>query len=76
LQLPARSIPQKGDADGVLLELYGMLSIGIQESATVADAEKDALAMTMYGNRTVPGLLETPDYMRAALSTGVPPQQA
>jgi hypothetical protein len=61
------------DADGILLELYGMLNIGMQESATVADAERDALAMTMYENRTVPGLLETPEYMRAALSTGVPP---
>jgi transcriptional regulator with XRE-family HTH domain len=70
-----RHMEQALDADGVLLELYGMLNIGIQESATVADAEKDALAMTMYENRTVPGLLETPDYMRAALSTGVPPSR-
>jgi transcriptional regulator with XRE-family HTH domain len=60
------------DADGVLFELYGLVNIGIQESATVADAERDALAMTMWEMRTVPGLLETPEYMRAALSTGVP----
>jgi hypothetical protein len=31
-----------------------MLNIGMQESATVAEAEKNALAMTMYENRTVP----------------------
>ena len=60
------------DADGVLLELYNLVNIGVQESATVADAERDALAMTMWEMRTVPGLLETLDYMRAALSTGVP----
>lgn len=60
------------DADGVLLELYGMLNLGIQESATVADAERDAMAMTVYENRTIPGLLQTEPYMRAALSTGVP----
>jgi transcriptional regulator with XRE-family HTH domain len=70
-----RHMEQALDADGVLLELYGMLNIGMQESATVADAEKDALAISMYENRTVPGLLETPDYMRAALSTGVPPNR-
>jgi transcriptional regulator with XRE-family HTH domain len=67
-----RHMEEALNADGVLLELYGMLNIGMQESATVADAERDALAITMYENRTVPGLLETPDYMRAALSTGVP----
>ena len=60
------------DSDGVLLELYNLVNIGVQESATVADAERDALAMTMWEMRTVPGLLETLDYMRAALSTGVP----
>jgi len=31
---------QSLDADGVLLELYDLLNIGVQESATVADAEQ------------------------------------
>jgi len=60
------------DADGVLLEFYNLLNIGIQESATVADAERDALAQTAWESRVMPGLLQTPDYMRAAMSTSVP----
>jgi transcriptional regulator with XRE-family HTH domain len=62
------------DADGVLAELLDLVSIGIQESAIVADAEHDALAMTVWEWR-IPGLLQTPDYMRAAMSTSVPPDR-
>jgi transcriptional regulator with XRE-family HTH domain len=59
------------DADGVLLELYELLNIGVQESATIADAEHDALAMTVWESRLVHGLLQTPEYMRANMADGM-----
>lgn len=59
------------DADGVLKELYNLLSIGIQESAVVADLEHGALALSMWEWR-IPGLLQIPDYMRAAMGASVP----
>jgi transcriptional regulator with XRE-family HTH domain len=59
------------DADGVLQELYDLLSIGIQESAVVADLEHGALTLSMWEWR-IPALLQTPDYMRAHMSTAVP----
>jgi transcriptional regulator with XRE-family HTH domain len=59
------------NADGVLLELYDLLNIGVQESATIADAEHDALAMTIWESRLVPGLLQTPEYMRANMADGM-----
>jgi predicted transcriptional regulator len=58
------------DADGVLAELLDLVSTGVQESAIVADAEHDALAMTVWEWR-IYGILQTPDYMRAHLSTAV-----
>jgi transcriptional regulator with XRE-family HTH domain len=61
---------QAVDADGVLLELYDLLNIGVQESATVADAEQGALALTDWESRLMPGLLQTPDYARAAMADG------
>jgi DNA-binding XRE family transcriptional regulator len=66
-----RLMEQALDADGVLAELLDLVSIGIQESAIVADAEHDALGMTVWEWR-IPGLLQTPDYMREAMSTSVP----
>jgi transcriptional regulator with XRE-family HTH domain len=60
------------DADGVIKELHGLLSIGIQESAVVADVERDALAITLWELRGVPGLLQTADYARAQLRVSVP----
>jgi transcriptional regulator with XRE-family HTH domain len=66
-----RLIEEALDADGVLAELFDLVNIGIQESAIVADAEHDALGMTVWEWR-IHGLLQTPDYMRAAMSTGVP----
>lgn len=59
------------DADGVLLDMLDMVSNGIQESAIVADAEHDAIGMTVWEWR-IPGLLQTPAYMRAHLSSAVP----
>lgn len=59
------------DADGVLLELYDLLNLGVQESATVADAEHDALAMSVWESRLIHGLLQTPEYMRANMADGV-----
>lgn len=62
------------DGDGVLTELYDLLSIGIQESAVVADLEHGALALSMWEWR-VPALLQTHEYMRAHMSTAVPPDR-
>lgn len=59
------------DADGVLTELLDLVSTGVQESAIVADAEHDALSMTVWEWR-IHGLLQTPDYIHAHLSTAVP----
>jgi transcriptional regulator with XRE-family HTH domain len=66
-----RLMEQALDADGVLADLLDLVSIGIQESAIVADAEHDALGMTVWEWR-IPALLQTPDYMRAHMSTAVP----
>jgi transcriptional regulator with XRE-family HTH domain len=62
------------DGDGVLTDLLDLVSIGIQESAIVADAEHDALAMTVWEWR-IHGLLQTEDYMRAHMSPAVPPDR-
>jgi transcriptional regulator with XRE-family HTH domain len=59
-------------ADGVLLELYDLLNIGVQESAVVADVERDAIALTDWEMRAMPGLLQTPDYMRAQMRPSLP----
>jgi len=63
------------DADGVLLELYDLLNTGIQESVVVADVERDALAMTVWESRLMPGLFQTSDYMRAAMTDGTRPDR-
>ena len=63
------------DADGVLLELYNLMNIGIQESAVVADVEHDAIALTDWELRGVPGLLQTVDYARAQLRVSVPAER-
>jgi transcriptional regulator with XRE-family HTH domain len=60
------------DADGVIQELYNLLNIGIQESAVVADVERDAIAITDWELRGVPGLLQTADYAKAQLRVSVP----
>jgi len=62
------------DTDGVLGDLLDLVSNGIQESAIVADAEHDALAMTSWEWR-IHGILQTEEYMRAHLSTAVPPER-
>lgn len=60
------------DAHGVLVDLYDLVNIGVQESVTVADAEHDAIGLTDWESRVMPGLVQTADYMRAAMSTSVP----
>lgn len=67
-----RLMEQALDADGVLADLFDLVSFGIQESAIVAAAERDAISMTVWEWR-IHGVLQTPDYMRAHLSTAVPP---
>lgn len=59
------------NADGVLTDLFDLVSIGVQESAIVADAEHDALAMTVWEWR-IPGVLQTAEYSRALMSPAVP----
>src|SRR5258708_6010277 len=63
------------DADGALVELWGLLELGAQDSATVADVEHNALAMTAWEMRVVPGLLQTPQYAAEAMRTSVPPDR-
>lgn len=65
-----RRMEEALDADGVLLELYDLLNIGIQESAVVAEVEHDAMTIHDWEMRNVPGLLQTPDYMRANMADG------
>jgi transcriptional regulator with XRE-family HTH domain len=67
-----RLLEQALDADGVVLELYNLVNIGIQESAVVADVEHDAIALTDWELRGVPGLLQTAGYARAQLRVSVP----
>jgi transcriptional regulator with XRE-family HTH domain len=66
-----RLMEEAMDTDGVLSDLLDLVSIGIQESAIVADAEHDALAMTVWEWR-IPGVLQTPEYARALMSPAVP----
>jgi len=63
------------EADGVLMDFYGLLSLGVQESAVVADVEHEALAITDWESRSVPGLLQTSDYMRANMAPSVPAER-
>jgi transcriptional regulator with XRE-family HTH domain len=63
------------DADGVLRELYALLNIGIQESTVVADVEQEALTISLWESRQVSGLLQTPRYMHANMSTNVPAER-
>src|SRR5262249_6431007 len=62
---------QSLDADGVLSDLLDLVSIGIQESAIVEDAEHHALGMTVWEWR-IPGVLQPPEYSRALMSPAVP----
>lgn len=71
----ARKCDEAFGLPGTFTALHKILELGEQDSATVADVEADALAMTIWESRVVPGLLQTPAYMRAALSTTVPPPQ-
>jgi transcriptional regulator with XRE-family HTH domain len=64
-------IDQAVGGHGVLLDFYDLLNIGIQESATVADAERDAIGITDWESRQVPGLLQTANYMAELLKGGL-----
>jgi transcriptional regulator with XRE-family HTH domain len=55
---------------GALRDLWELTSLGLQSSATVADAERGASSLTDWEMRNVPGLLQTPDYMRALMRAG------
>ena len=60
------------DADGVLTEEHGLLGLGEQDSATIADVEHDALGLVSWSTWYVPGLLQTEGYARASMSTVIP----
>jgi transcriptional regulator with XRE-family HTH domain len=66
-------IDQAVGGHGVLLDFYDLLNIGIQESATVADAERDAVGITDWELRAVPGLLQAASYMGELLRSDLPP---
>jgi transcriptional regulator with XRE-family HTH domain len=53
------------NAGGALLDLWDLTSLGLQTSVIVADTEQGAISITDWEMRNVPGLLQTPDYMRA-----------
>jgi transcriptional regulator with XRE-family HTH domain len=53
------------NAGGALLDLWDLTSLGLQTSVIVADTEQGATSITDWEMRNVPGLLQTPDYMRA-----------
>jgi transcriptional regulator with XRE-family HTH domain len=74
-QAEVKTIDEALDADDVLNELYDLLNVGAQESATVADAEHDALGMTVWESRLVHGLLQTSAYVKAAMADGVPAER-
>jgi transcriptional regulator with XRE-family HTH domain len=63
------------DADGQLIELHGLLELGGQDSAAVADVEHDALALTDWDMRAIPGLLQTADYARANMAAARVPAE-
>jgi transcriptional regulator with XRE-family HTH domain len=52
------------NAGGALRDLWDLTSLGLQTSVMVADTEQGATSITDWEMRNVPGLLQTPDYMR------------
>jgi transcriptional regulator with XRE-family HTH domain len=60
------------EADGVLTEEHGLLGLGEQDSATIADVEHDAIGLVSWSTWYVPGLLQTEGYARASMSTVIP----
>jgi transcriptional regulator with XRE-family HTH domain len=55
---------------GTFAALHKILELGEQDSATVADVERDALGMTVWESRVVPGLLQIPEYTAANMRAG------
>jgi transcriptional regulator with XRE-family HTH domain len=63
-------------AGGALLDLWELTSLSYPTSATVAEAEQGAIALTDWEIRNFPGLLQAPDYMRALMrACQVPPDR-
>lgn len=63
------------DLPGTFAELCLASGFGQPTSAVVADVERDAAGMTAWDMLRVTGLLQTEDYARAQLSTGLPPDR-
>jgi transcriptional regulator with XRE-family HTH domain len=75
-KIPTRAFAEKADEafklPGTFVTLHKVLELGEQDSETVADIERDALALIAWEQRVIPGLLQAPDYARAHLSTRLP----
>jgi hypothetical protein len=67
--------PDAFDLPGTFAELCLTSGFGQPTSAIVADVERDAAAITAWDMLRVDGLLQTEDYARAQLSTGLPPDK-
>jgi transcriptional regulator with XRE-family HTH domain len=58
------------NADGLLVELWLLARSGSFSSATIADIERTVTKIHAWDLRVVPGLLQTPDYMRGFMRSG------
>jgi transcriptional regulator with XRE-family HTH domain len=69
----ARKCDEAFGLPGTFAALHKILELGEQDSGTVADVERDALGMTVWEMRSVPGLLQTPEYARAHMAAALVP---
>lgn len=78
-KLPTVAFAEKADdafeLPGTFVALHKALELGEQDSEAVADIEHDALSVADWDQRVISGLLQTPDYGRAHLSTSLPPDR-
>jgi transcriptional regulator with XRE-family HTH domain len=63
-------LDQTLNADGLLVELWLLARSGSFSSATIADIEKNAMLISDWEYRMIPGLLQTPDYIRGFMRSG------
>src|SRR5215469_15651482 len=58
------------EADGLLIAIWPVTASGGYSPELLASLEAKAIKIHDWDNRYVPGLLQTPAYMRAVLRTG------
>ncbi|HEX4834598.1 MAG TPA: helix-turn-helix transcriptional regulator [Trebonia sp.] len=79
---PTRAFAERCDSEdafglpGTFVALHKGVELGAQDSAIVAEVEAEAVRLTIYELRAVPGLLQTPAYMAAQLATSLAPDAA